>query len=426
MDGSLNRLSAVDAAAALAAGETTAEALTTACLERIDAREAEVGAWIHLDPEQALTEARVRDQAGRPGPLHGLPVGIKDLVDTADMPTGYGSPIYDGHQPAKDADSVKRLRAAGAVILGKTVTTEFAVFNPGKTRNPHDLSRTPGGSSSGSAAAVADFMVPLAVGSQTAGSVIRPAAFCGVVGFKPSYGSIDLTGMHDCGPSLDTLGVFGRSVADVALIGQALGKPDSALAAVDPAAVAGAKPAVGLCRTGRWDQAEPALRSALESVAGELGATATAMPPGFDDLFDVQNLIMWDELSKSLATERAEHGEKLSDKLRELIDWGAGLPAAEVAAARDKRADCMARVEDLFGADDVLITPASAGEAPAAETTGDPMFNRIWTLLHVPCVTLPIGAGPNGLPLAVQVVARIGEDARLLAAAKWIERKLSR
>jgi len=427
----LNELSAVAAARRIADGAVTSEDLVAACLARIEAREDAVGAWQYLDPDAALAEARARDAqatGGAPrGPLHGLPVAVKDLIDTADMPTTYGSPIYADHRPVADAACVVALRAAGAVILGKTVTTEFAVFKPGKTRNPHDLARTPGGSSSGSAAAVVDHMVALALGTQTAGSVIRPAAFCGAVGYKPSYGAIDMAGVKDAAPTLDTLGVFARSVADAALLAQTMARPGTALAAVDPRALDGDAPRVGLCRTPQWDRAEAAQRSALEDLCERLAAAGADIdeaptPPDFDGLADAQDDIMWAGLARSLAPERRDHAELLSDPLREKLDAGAALPEERVAAAEALAVSCRGQLDTLFGDRDVIVAPPAPGEAPDAATTGDPLFNRMWNLLRAPALTLPVAKGPAGLPLGAQILARAGNETGLLRAAHWIER----
>jgi amidase len=423
----LNELSAVEAARRIADGAVTSEDLVAACLARIEAREDAVGAWQYLDADAALAEARTRDGEAPKGPLHGLPVGVKDLIDTADMPTTYGSPIYADHRPTADAPCVVALRAAGAVILGKTVTTEFAVFKPGKTRNPHDLARTPGGSSSGSAAAVVDRMIPLALGTQTAGSVIRPAAFCGAVGYKPSFGAIDMDGIKDDAPALDTLGVFARSVADAALLAQAMALPGTGLAAVDAGALDGDAPRVGLCRTPQWDRAEAAQRSALEDLCERLAAAGAEVdeaptPPDFDGLADAQDDVMWAGLARSLAPERCDHADLLSDLLRQKIDAGAALAPERVAAAEALAVTCRDQLDALFGERDVIIAPPSPGEAPDAATTGDPLFNRMWNLLRVPALTLPVAKGPAGLPIGAHILARPGDETVLLRAAHWIER----
>lgn len=414
-----NELSAVAAAHRIARRELTAEALVRACLERIQAREAVVGAWIQLDAEAALAEARALDAGPLRGVLHGLPLGVKDLIDTVQLPTAYGSPIYAGHRPPWDAACVASARAAGALVLGKTVTTEFATFHPGKTANPHNPAHTPGGSSSGSAAAVADFMVPLAYGTQTAGSVIRPAAFCGVVGYKPSFGTICRAGVKALSDSLDTLGVFARDVADAALfVGVLAGR--ELIPAATPAA-----PRIGVCRTYEWNQAAPEAQQAFEDAAARLsGAGASVhdltLATDFSGLAAAQTEIMGYEIAQALAHERRVHGDTLSVKLRELLAQGAAVTPQRYDAARLLARRCRQQLGDLFRATDILIAPSTAGEAPEGlAATGNPLFSRIWTLLGTPCVHLPCAQGPHGLPLGVQVVGAFGADRATLAAADW-------
>ena len=421
---SLHELTGVEAAQAIAAGTITSEALVTACLERISAREASVGAWEYLDPEAALAQARVRDRSPVQGPLHGVPVGIKDLIDTADMPTCYGSPIYARHQPAWDAASVALLRAAGAVILGKTVTTEFAMFTPGKTANPHNLAHTPGGSSSGSAAAVADMMVPLALGTQTAGSIIRPASFCGVVGYKPTHGQFPVAGIKALSQTLDTLGGFARSVADVALLRAVLLGGAAQLSELER------PPRLGLCHTPQWPLATPASRDALER-AGQQLKTAGAevrelvLPPVFESLAAAQETIQIFEGARCCAYELTAHREQLSARLLELLAPAEGLTYASYAAALALADTCRRQLEAIFADYDVLLVPSAPGEAPEGlQATGDPIFNRMWTLLHTPAVTLPGHRGARGLPVGVQVVGPLGMDDRLLAIAAWMHSRL--
>jgi amidase len=422
-------LSACEAARRIAAREITALALVDACLARIDSREAEIRAWQHLDAEAARAQALARDAAPAPlGPLHGVPVGVKDLIDTAESPTEYGSPIYEGHRPSHDAECVRLLRAAGAVVLGKTVTTEFATFKPPPTRNPHHRGHTPGGSSSGSAAAVAEGMVPAALGSQTAGSVIRPAAFCGVVGFKPSFAAIAVGGVKPLAAALDTLGTFARSVEDAALVARAIGRTGGPLAAPDPGPLP--LPAVALCRTPEWDRAEPAMVTALEAVLERLASAGARtaridMPEPFAELARAQNDIMWAQTAKSLAHEWETRPELLSPGLTARLEEGAAVSPARLAEALALVERCRGESEALFAGHDLLLTAAAAGEAPSIETTGDPVFNRAWTALHVPCLTLPAGSGPHRLPLGAQLVARQGEDARLVAWARWVETVLA-
>ncbi len=422
----LAALSARAAAARIAAGTLTCEALIRACLERIAERENITGAWIHLDPERAIGEARQRDRAAG-GPLRGIPIGVKDVMDTHDMPTGYGSPIYAGHRPVADAACVALARAAGAVALGKTVTTEFATFYPGKTTNPHNPAHTPGGSSSGSAAAVADGMVPLAFGTQTAGSVIRPASFCGVVGFKPSFGLIPRTGVKPLSDSLDTVGVMARDVADAAFFASVLG--DRPALRVEAGATVA--PRIVLYRAPEWREAEPSSIAAIERAAERLGrAGATIVERNavaeHEGLADAQKLIMDYETARALAYERLTRWGDLSEGLRERIT--AGL--ATSGEAYDKAWRLVTRatraLPELFGEAELLLVPAAPGEAPKGlARTGDPIFNRSWTMLHVPCVTVPAGRGPNGLPVGAQLVGRFGEDALVLRAAAFLERALA-
>ncbi len=420
----LHHLSAREAARRIAAGALTSEALVRACLARIAARDNEVGAWVHVDADQALQEARARDQEPATGPLHGVPIGIKDIMDTADMPTGYGSRAYRGFRPAADAACVALARAAGAVVLGKTVTTEFAAMSPGRTRNPHNLAHTPGGSSSGSAAAVADFMVPLAFGTQTAGSIIRPASFCGVVGYKPSFGLVAVAGTKALATSLDTIGGFARAVDDVALLVAVLtDRPDLASAAPP------ARPRLGLYRAEPWSAAEAATRAALETAAQRLadaGAVLAERPAfaPFDCLVPAQLAIMNYEAARNLAWERHQRPREIMPKTAALLQQGAEVTSSAYDEARDYAARARAALDDFFGEHDAMLVPAAPGEAPLVATTGDPVFNRPWTLLHLPCVTLPGLTGPAGLPVGVQLVGRPQGDAALLAIARFAEAAL--
>jgi amidase len=424
MTAQLNNLSAAEAARRIAAGELTSEALVAACLDRIAAREKDVLAWAHLDPQLALAQARALDRERPRGPLHGVPVGIKDVIDTADMPTEYNSPIYRGHRPRADAACVAVLRRAGCVILGKTVTTEFANNHPAKTRNPHNPAHTPGGSSSGSAAAVADGMVPLALGTQTGGSTIRPASYCGVTGMKPSFNSINRAGLKFVSESLDTIGLFARGAEDAALLLHVL----SGRALPDGKTAANRKPRIGLFRTPRWQEAGAAVQAAVESAAARLaqaGARVTALeaPDGYAALYDEQERLMRFETARALAWEHAHHAGELSASLRSRIEDGWARPRAEYDAARTLARDCRGAFADRMRDLDFLVTPGTTGEAPATlATTGNSLFNRVWTLLGVPCVTLPFGTGPAGLPLGVQLVGAFDRDTELLGWSAWAER----
>ena len=425
----LHELGAAEAVALLRRGAVSSEALVHACLERIAAEEPRVQAWEHLDAELALSQARridaERSASGQAAlPLAGLPVGVKDIIDTADMPTACGSRIYAGRRPAADAACLAPLRAAGAVILGKTVTTEFALFTPGKTRNPRDPAHTPGGSSSGSAAAVAASMVPAALGSQTAGSIIRPASFCGVFGYKPSYGLVPLAGVSPLSPSLDTLGVFARHASDLPLLAAALG------AKLAPSSPLGAPPRVGLCRTEQWPMASPETQRIVEETAvklGRAGATVAEVElgPELAGLFDAQKTIMAVEIARAFAVLRQERGDLLSASLRDVMDAGASTPPERYQAAQDLADRARKLLRRAFVEVDVLLTPSAPGEAPRGlESTGDPALCRIWTLLHVPCVNVPRATGPGGLPVGVQLVGPPGGDTQLLAATEWIADRL--
>jgi Asp-tRNA(Asn)/Glu-tRNA(Gln) amidotransferase A subunit family amidase len=420
-------LSARDAAREIAAGRLGAEALVRACLDRIAEREPVIGAWHHLDQAAALADARRCDASAPKGPLHGVPIAVKDLIDTVDMPTGYGSPIYEGHRPAADAACVALARAAGAIVVGKTVTTEFACFTAGKTANPRNPAHTPGGSSSGSAAAVADRMVPLAFGTQTAGSIIRPAAFCGCVGFKPSFGLIPRAGVKALADSLDTIGTMARNVADAAFFAGVLGgRP-----ALRDVAMPAAPPRFGLYRTPMWDEAEPSTAAALDharAVLERAGARVAdiLIPPAHRGLTAAQDTVMGFELVRGLAYERLQRSAELSPRLAQLLDHGMTIGADVYDAALAETAAARSGLDGFFGSCDALLVPAAPGEAPEGlGYTGNPVFSRMWTLIGVPCVTLPAIWGASGLPTGVQLVGRIGDDARLMAAAMFIERALA-
>jgi Asp-tRNA(Asn)/Glu-tRNA(Gln) amidotransferase A subunit family amidase len=409
-------MSALTAAAAIADGELTSEELVADCLERIAAREDTLHAWTHLDADRALAEARERDGERPRGPLHGVPVGVKDLIDTGDQPTGYGSPIYATHRPEADATCVARLRQAGAVIIGKTVTTEFAVFHPGPTTHPQDPTRTPGGSSSGSAAAVAADAVPLALGTQTAGSVVRPASFCGVFGGKPTFGAVPTDGVKACSHTLDHVGAFARDATDVAV---ALGVMADDVDRFRPVDL-GDHLRVGFCRTPWWDALDPATRRLIEAGVEAVARTADVvevdLPAEFDQLVEAQQVIMGTELRRELAWERTHHPELLSEDLRAYLEDAAALEAGyEGALALARR--CRDQLADVFAEPSVLLAPSVLGEPPPIETTGDPLLCRAWTLLGTPAVAVPGLVGPTGLPVGVQLLAAPGEDGRALTTA---------
>jgi Asp-tRNA(Asn)/Glu-tRNA(Gln) amidotransferase A subunit family amidase len=430
-------LPATELARRLREGRLSSEELTRACLARIDAREPEVQAWAFLDPEHALRQARAADdlrQRGRPlGALHGLPVGVKDIVDTADMPTENGTVLHAGRKPRQDATIVGLLRAAGAIILGKTVTTELAVYAPNKTRNPHDLERTPGGSSSGSAAAVADGMVPLAIGTQTNGSVIRPASFCGVYGFKPSHGLISRRGILAQSCPLDTVGVMAADLEDLALLAEPLlaydaGDPDlRPQAAPRLLEVARQQPPVtptlGFVRTPVWDKAEEGTKAAFAELIEALGERVEEAPLSapFDDAIEVHRTIMETDLAKSFGKEYARGRDQLSETLRAMIERGQRTLAVDYNRALEQQQLLSAALDPYFDRYEALVTPATLGEAPMGlGATGSPVFCTIWTLCGVPALTLPLLRGGHGLPLGVQLVGRRGDDARLLRTARWL------
>ncbi|MDH3712688.1 MAG: amidase [Gammaproteobacteria bacterium] len=433
----LSSLTASAVAAAIRSGELGSQELVQACLDRIDAVDGGIQAWTHLDPDFALQQAAAVDAAQGTGQalgaLHGVPVAVKDIFDTHDMPTENGSVLHAGRAPSSDAEVVSRLRAAGAVILGKTVTTEFATYFPGKTRNPHNAAHTPGGSSSGSAAAVAAGMAPLALGSQTNGSVIRPAAYCGVFGFKPSHGWISRAGVLKLSRILDHVGVFARSLEDIALLtGELVGydenDPDTrpratprfaeVLAQQPPVA-----PRLAWIKTPVWPQAEQDMRDAFAGLVKTLGDSTDeiALPGEFDAAVARHGLIMETDLAHNLAAEYERGADRLSDRLREMIERGHTHRALDYNRAVDGIAKLNGLLDKVFDDFDAIITPAATGEAPQGlDTTGSPVFCTLWTLCGVPAVTLPLLQGSNSLPIGVQLVGRRGDDARLLRTARWL------
>jgi Asp-tRNA(Asn)/Glu-tRNA(Gln) amidotransferase A subunit family amidase len=399
-------------------GTAPFEGTVRAYLERIAERDSAVRAWAHLDPKAALAQAQAADAQEPRSPLHGVPVGVKDIIDTKDLPTEYGSPIYAGHQPDADAACVARLRDAGAVVLGKTKTTEFATFHPAETVNPHDPERTPGGSSSGSAAAVADGMVPVALGTQTAGSVIRPAAFCGVLGFKPTHGLLDLRGVRQLSGRLDTLGMFAREVDDLERLFGALGGPP-------PSPPPAGSPRVAFARTARWQLVEPDAQRALEDAARALGAEEIELPEELEQLVDAQATVMAVEVAATTAYEYEHHRERLSEELRELIERGLATERGTYEAALEARERGVEALPRVFGAFDVLMAPTARGQAPRSlQTTGDAVFCRAWTLAGTPAVSVPGKTGSDGMPIGVQLIAAPHRDAELLAAARWAHERL--
>jgi Asp-tRNA(Asn)/Glu-tRNA(Gln) amidotransferase A subunit family amidase len=414
----ISKLSATQAVQMITRGDITPAGLMELYLDQIASHERDVLAFAAFDAAKARHDASNACQ----GPLHGLPLGVKDVLDTVDFPSEYGSPTWANYRPRADAACVAWARAAGAVVIGKTVTTEFATRQPGPTANPHDLTRTPGGSSSGSAAGVAAGFFPFAIGTQTAGSIIRPAAYCGVAGFKPSFGTLPRQGMKVMSESLDTIGVIARSVADCALFigattGRDLGNPDE-----KPSRA----PKIGICRSPSWAYADLATHTLLNQAATTLaGAGALVvgreLPDDFTALAEAHPIVMNAESAASLGWELTAHRDQLSPGLREAMGRGLAHSPEALDAARDVFARCQSALSMAMNGADVLLTPSAPGEAPAGlDWTGDPAFNFIWSALHVPCVTVPAGTGPNGMPLGLQIIARRGEDRAALAWAQWI------
>ena len=419
-----NRLTASEAAAAIAAGTLSSEDLVRDCLRRIGERESEIRAWAFIDTAGAIAAARNADTAkllgaGPFGPLHGMPIGVKDIINTADMPTQHNSVIYRGNQPGSDAAVVMLLRAAGAVVIGKTETIEFAAHGRlPVTRNPHDPSRTPGGSSSGSAAAVGDFMVPLTLGTQTGGSVIRPGAFCGVFGFKPTYGTVSAEGIKLFSLTLDTVGWYGRSVADIALVASVLEISDEA---APPRALSQLR--IGICHTPYWERAEPEMRAAIETAAQRLrdaGAKVenAELDSDFDTINDLKETIMRAEGRFAFLNLQRAYPEKISPGITKRMNR---IPNRDLLRALDRAAELRVRFDALAARYDAILTPAANGPAPLGLAyAGDPIFNGLWTLLHAPCLTMPARVNAGAMPLGLQLVGQRYGDTRLLAAAETI------
>ena len=440
---SLTALSATKAAAEIARGAISSEEITRACLDRIAAVEPKVQAFAHLDTEHALTQARERDEwrkSGRPiGPLHGVPVGIKDIIDTSDYPTECGSPALSGRRPRNDATVVARLRAAGAVIIGKTVTTEFAYFSPGKTRNPHDPERTPGGSSSGSAAAVAADMVPIALGSQTNGSIIRPGAFCGVFAMKPTHGLVPRTGVLPLSRTLDHVGPFARSIDDLALALDVIAGYDSEDPDTRPIATGGYSkiasedfplpPRFAFVPTPVWNKADAETHEAFEGLAEELGEACFKfdLPDRYAAAWDAQRVIMATEMAHNLGRLVDKSGDLISKTMRDLIEEGRKTTAVRYLAAVAEAEPLRQSLNQLFQQEcTAIITPAAPGVAPKGTATGNPAFCTLWTYVGLPAITIPLMTGEGGMPLGVQLVGPSGDDARLLRTARALVKELSK
>lgn len=435
----LHSLPATEAVRLIREGALTSEALVKACLARIAETDGQVKAWVHVDAEHALDQARALDRLrmrGRAlGPLHGIPVGLKDIVDTRDFPTERGSPVFAGRKPDRDARVVERLREAGAVILGKTKTTEFAFMHPTDTVNPHDMNRTPGGSSSGSAAAVAAYHVPLAIGTQTNGSVIRPASFCGVYGFKPTRGMISRTGLLQTSKSLDQVGVFARSAADAALLVDVIADYDQddnlSFARARPDNVAGHASEAPVPPDLIWidlpyhDRLAPDSREGMDELLSALGARVERVP-GDKNLFqliNVQRVIHEYEIVRHMENTFRSHWDQVSDTLKPVIERGRAISETEYHDALGVVASAEAYFEEFFHDFDAVIAPSAAGEAPlvSAGGTGDPIFCSVWTTAGLPCLNIPLLVGENGLPVGVQLIGPAEHDDRLLRTARWLE-----
>lgn len=422
----LHTLGAVDAARQIAQRSLSAEAYARAYLERIADREPVVQAFAAFNADLVIAQARKLDAGPIRGPLHGLPVGVKDIFDTFDLPTEYGSAVYEGHRPAADAAVVALTRHAGGIVIGKTVTTEFATFPPGKTRNPHNPAHTPGGSSSGSAAGVADAMFPLAFGTQTAGSVIRPAAYCGITGYKPSFGLLPRGGVKTGSDTLDTVGVFSRSIEDAAYFIAALTRqPELQLKPWT-----GAAPRIGICRGFQWSRVQPEMAAAMETAAAALSRAGAVvkeitLPARFEGMAAAQATIMSYEGGANRADDVLRNGDRMDPRLAEQCRKGLAVPGADYAAAQALAHECRALLPDAFGDCDAWLAAAAPGEAPEGLSyTGDPIMNGVWTLLYTPCVGVNAGSGPKRLPVGLQVVGRFADDARTLAVADWVHRSL--
>ncbi|ESR26603.1 amidase [Lutibaculum baratangense] len=441
-DRELTAMSATALAELIAKGTVTAVEATKAHLDRIDECDGEIGAWEHLDREFALRQAAMLDKhrasGAAIGPLHGVPVGIKDIIDVEGLPCEHGTPLDAGRRPAKDAHLVSRLRQSGAVILGKTVTTELAVFAPNRTTNPHDATRTPGGSSQGSAAAVAAHMAPLSVGTQTHGSVIRPASYCGVVGFKPSYGLISRAGVLTQSPTLDTIGGFSRTIEDVALLTDAMcgfDEDDTAMrlvAAPQLRATATSRPplrpVLAFVRTPVWDQAEADVHQGFEELVAELGdcIEEVELPSPFQRAVELQRVIQMAEIARHYGPYYDRGREQLSPTMQGLIEEGRRVLAVDHMLARDWIKILYAGLEQVFERFDAIVTPAAVGEAPVGlESTGSPVFSTLWTYCGVPALTIPLLSGSHGMPIGVQLVGARGRDGRLLRTGRWLVEHLN-
>ncbi|MBI37639.1 MAG: amidase [Alphaproteobacteria bacterium] len=417
----LLKLSATEIASKISGGELTSVRLIEALLSRIKEREKTVKAWAYIDPDIILDQARKSDQSGSLGLLHGVPLGIKDIIDTCDMPTQMGSPIYIDHQPLRDASCVALTRSAGALIMGKTVSTEFAGSFPGPTSNPHNPERTPGGSSSGSAAAVADYMIPVAFGTQTGSSILRPSSYCGIIGYKPTFGRFNISGIKPAAQSLDTLGLHVRNLEDIQLFTSVLINRS-----FKPLESPSYFPKIGICRTELWDYALPETKLALESAATNLeksGAKVSDIktPNSFKGLEEARILINCYERSRHMVYEWNEHRASLSEPFQDVISAGLNMSYDDYSTAMKQTEKCLNESNNMFQNLDLIIAPCVDGEAQLGlDFSGNPRFSGLWTAIRLPTLNLPTHTGPNGLPVSIQLVGKYRGDDKLLGIAKWV------
>lgn len=420
----LIELTACEAARFIRDKSISSVELTRACLQRIAERNSDVGAFRHIDPDFSLAEAARADREAPRSLLHGIPFAVKDVIDTQDFPTEYGTKVHAGRRPSVDATCVSLMREAGAVLLGKVVSTEYAMFTPNETRHPMNLAHTPGGSSSGSAAAVCDRMVPIAFGNQTAGSLIRPAAYCGVYGLKPTYGTTDGTGILPLQLYFDTLGYMARCIEDLQSFYGIVSKQNQTTQWCE------SRPAkIGICKTFQWEFAEPETQSILTEAAelfAKRGNTVEQfhLPPSYKDLVAVHRRVLYSGIAKSLDEDFRNNSDKMSDQLLDLLKEGRRTTVEEFDDAMTLAVQCRASVNDCFGDLDAIICPSAPGEAPHGWATGNPIFQVSWTLLGVPCLNLPVGSGPNGLPIGIQLIGRQYDDKKLLALGQHLMRDL--
>ena len=419
---SANELTATQALSLMRAGRLSVEEMAQACLARIRERDSVVRGWVHLDPDLVLRNARELDKREVKGPLHGIPIAVKDVIMTADMPTQHNSPLYKGSFPTVDAGCIKTLRAAGALIFGKTDTTEFAsVTRGGTARHPLDPSRTPGGSSSGSAAVVGDFQVPISLGTQTAGSTIRPGSFCGVYAMKPTWGAINREGLKMLSLTLDTLGIFARSAEDLDLLADVFALEDRS--PVKPFTLRGAR--IAACRSPAWEQTEPATREAFErgiSLLKDVGAEVAPLdlPPAFSSLVEHHTSVMYGEAQVSFLSEIRAQPELLHEDLTAMAKNSKGIAKAALVAAYDSAAQCRMAFDEIAAGFDAVLTPSARGEAPVGTVTGDAAVNAMWTLLHVPVIQVPGFKGPSGLPVGLSLTSPRHTDRHLVQVSKAI------